>query len=127
MSDDDLAQVTRLEQLLLDPVLRADRAQVEALLHPDFLEHGASGRMWTRDAMVAALVDNPAVAGTGADFIAVELAPDVVLLTYRVLGHAGSLRSSVWVRDPDAGWRVRFHQGTRSTDGRLVPRPRQGI
>lgn len=126
MSDDDLAEVTRLEQLLLDPALRADPAQVEALLHPDFLEHGASGRVWTRDAMVAALSDDPAVAGAGADFVAVKLAPDVVLLTYRVLGPAGSLRSSVWVREADAGWRVRFHQGTRTTDVQTARHSPQG-
>jgi hypothetical protein len=115
--DDDLAEVTRLEQLLLDPALRADPAQVAALLHPEFVEHGASGRVWNRDAMVGALSSDPAVAGAGADFVAVKLAPDVVLLTYRVLGPTGSLRSSVWVRDDGAGWRVRFHQGTRVPPG----------
>ena len=42
-----------------------------------------------------------------------RLAEDVVLLTYRVTGEPGSLRSSLWVRDSEAGWRLRFHQGTR--------------
>lgn len=124
--DDDLAEVTRLEQLLLDPALRADPPQVEMLLHPDFLEHGASGRVWTRDAMADALSVDPAVAGVGADFVAVGLAPDVVLVTYRLIGPAGSLRSSVWVRDADAGWRVRFHQGTHTTDVETAPRRPQG-
>lgn len=114
---EDLAEVVRREQALLDPALRAEGARVEELLHPDFVEHGASGRVWDRASMVAALAEDPAVAGPAGDFVATALADDVVLLTYRVGGPRGSLRSSVWVRDDGAGWRVRFHQGTRVASG----------
>ncbi|MCW2819953.1 MAG: putative RNase [Marmoricola sp.] len=110
---EDLAEVVRREQALLDPALRAEGACVEELLHPDFVEHGASGRVWDRDSVVAAMSDDPAVAGPAHDLEATALAEDVVLLTYRVTGPRGSLRSSVWVRTDGAGWRVRFHQGTR--------------
>jgi hypothetical protein len=110
---EDLAEVLRREQALLDPALRADGERVEELLHPDFVEHGASGRVWDRPAIIAAMAEDPVVAGPAQDFVATALADDVVLLTYRVTGPRGSLRSSVWVRTDDQGWRVRFHQGTR--------------
>jgi hypothetical protein len=59
--------------------------------------------------------NNPAVSGDAADFCPEELAHDVVLLTYRIVGEQVSLRSSVRVREPGQGWRIRFHQGTRSS------------
>ena len=46
--------MVRLEQRLLDPAVRARPDLVAALLHPDFLEYGASGRVWDRAAVVAA-------------------------------------------------------------------------
>ncbi|SNR90749.1 hypothetical protein SAMN06272737_1384 [Blastococcus mobilis] len=83
------------------------------LLHQDFQEFGASGRVWDREAIVDALAADPAAPGPAEAFAPVRLAEDVVLLTYRVSGEAGSLRSSLWVRDTAAGWQLRFHQGTR--------------
>jgi hypothetical protein len=84
-----------------------------ALIADDFVEFGASGRRWTA-AEVRALVE----AGPDAlprlaleDFAAAELAPGVVLVTYRLAGERPSQRSSIWVRRGD-GWAMRFHQGT---------------
>lgn len=110
---DDLAEVVRLERELLDPDVRSSLERTRTLLHRDFVEYGASGRVWDRAAMMAALADDPGGSGEGVDFAPVQLADDVVLLTYRVLGDTGSLRSSVWVRE-SSRWQVRFHQGTRS-------------
>ena len=81
------------------------------------MEHGASGRVWGRDSIIAALGDDPRPTGEAAGFESVRLADDVVLLTYRLLGEIGSLRSSVWVREQDE-WLVRFHQGTRAPGSR---------
>jgi ribonuclease HI len=114
VEDEDLAEVVSRERQLLDPAVRASGDRVRELLHPDFLEYGASGRIWARAAVIAALADDPDVSGEGIDFSPVKLADDVVLLTYRIQGDAASLRSSIWVKDPVRGWRLRFHQGTRS-------------
>ena len=38
-----------MERALLTDEVRADRAAVAALLHPDWQEVGRSGRLWTRD------------------------------------------------------------------------------
>lgn len=110
--DGDLAEVVRRERRLLDPAVRCRPEEVEGLLHPEFVEVGSSGTLWDRPAIIAALSADPAVAGDAEDVEPHRLCDDVVLVTYRVAGAPGTLRSSVWVRDPVAGWRLRFHQGT---------------
>ena len=108
-----LAQIGALEQRLLDPEVRARPDEVERLLHPDFREVGASGRTWTRAALVAALRDDPGAGAAMDDVQATRVTEDVVLLTYTAVPPAGprSRRSSVWVASA-GGWRVVFHQGT---------------
>jgi ribonuclease HI len=104
--------VEALERELLRPDTRADIGRTGVLLHPEFTEIGSSGRLWTRDAMMMALEENPAAETEleilGADRVGAE----AVLLTYRSQGRTGSsLRSSLWVLD-GTQWRLRFHQGT---------------
>ena len=102
--------VVALERRLLDPAVRSDPAAVEALLHPDFREIGATGGMWDRAAIIASLSADPGVpAALPSAVDAREVADGVVLLTYAL---AGSLRSSLWVRGGPEGWQVLFHQGT---------------
>lgn len=112
----DLLEVIRREKLLLDPAVRTSGEDVSALLHPDFVEFGASGRFWDRESVIAALRSDPAVSGDGMDFRAQPLADNVVLLTYRINGEQTSLRSSVWVFELAHGWLLRFHQGTNSSN-----------
>ena len=45
----DEEHVVAMERALLTDEVRADRAAVAALLHPDWQEVGRSGRLWTRD------------------------------------------------------------------------------
>jgi ribonuclease HI len=108
-----LEEVVALELRLLDPAVREDREEVERLLHPEFREIGASGRLWNRDEMVAALAEDPGTGATASEIEARVVGEGVVLLTYVAESAAGrSLRSSLWVRGEDS-WRVLFHQGTR--------------
>ena len=114
--DPGLDEVVRSELALLDPAVRADAELVRALLHPEFCEVGASGRVWTTEEIVVALGEETGRAPVQVrDVAASELAPGVVLLTYRVEGAGGaSRRSSVWLREPkDGRWLLRYHQGTR--------------
>ncbi len=106
------AIVEALERELLLPETRSDLGRTGVLLHPDFTEIGTSGRIWTRDAMMMSLEDNPSgpteLEILGAD----RLGEQTILLTYRSHARAGTaLRSSLWVHD-GAQWRLRFHQGT---------------
>ena len=110
----DLRQVVDGELALLRPDVRRDPQRVVALLHPDFQEYGASGRAWDRGSIVSVTsgTDAPIQA---TDLRTRDLGADAVLVTYRS-HEAGreALRSSVWLRDPDAGWLLLFHQGTPS-------------
>src|SRR4051812_44889374 len=99
------------ELALLEPEVRRDPERVRAFLHPDFVEFGASGRVWDRESIgtVTSGVDERI---TASGLVPCRLAHDVVLLTYR--SHATgrqALRSSTWVR-VDGDWLLLFHQGT---------------
>jgi hypothetical protein len=112
VADDDFSGALQGELRLLDPATRADPQLTRSLLHPDFTEFGASGRIWDRDSIVEAMAADPGLPTAAEEMRGLQLAPDVVLLTYRVNRPQGSsLRSSIWVRMP-SGWVALFHQGT---------------
>ncbi|MGX2993851.1 nuclear transport factor 2 family protein [Streptomyces sp. JNUCC 64] len=107
------------ELRLLDPEVRPSPELVGELLHPEFTEIGASGRLWDRASIIAALADRP---GGGVRPITTSrmrgtrLAPDLVHLTFDT-DNNGRLahRSSLW-RRTEGGWRLFFHQGTPFID-----------
>jgi ribonuclease HI len=103
-----LEHVIALELSLLDPDVRRTPERVELLLHADFCEYGASGRIYDRESIVAALATEPGSDWEASDVRAREVSGGVVLVTYRA---SGSLRSSLWIEGLD-GWRMLFHQGT---------------
>lgn len=111
-----------LEQSLHRPEVRSSRSSVEALLASAFTEIGASGRFYDRGTTVEGLLNEPPTSHewlpVAQDFVASQLAEDVVLVTYRIVHEAAgnlpgrsTLRSSIWVLE-DGSWRMRFHQGT---------------
>lgn len=104
--------VEALERELLRPDVRSDIGRIGVLLHPEFMEIGSSGRVWTRDAMMMSLEESPG-SPMELELIGAErIGADTILLTYRSHSRDGAaLRSSVWVLD-GGQWRLRFHQGT---------------
>ncbi len=112
--DPDCAEVVKRELLLLAPAVRADPGRVRALLHPDFVELGASGRIWDAEGIAVSLAadsapdqaapdqgtiewaapdqtapdqgsrDESAVALPAVDLKPMSLSADIVLLTYRI-------------------------------------------
>lgn len=115
MSADRLvAAAWEAEEALLTPAVRGDRARLESLLAPDFAEIGQSGRLWTREEIVAELVSDatPLPSAVLTERASRLVSEGTVLLTYRLeLDGAVSRRSSLWERDGD-GVRCLFHQGT---------------
>jgi hypothetical protein len=98
------------------------------VLDDGMIEFGKSGNRNDKRQIMAALAAAPANE-TPADFLemtdvnAMQLSPDAVLLTYRLVARPGapdsaipSLRSSVWKRNGGA-WRLIFHQGTKTGTG----------
>jgi hypothetical protein len=116
-NDEAVAAAVAGELRLLDPAVRRAPEQLTDLLHPDFLEFGASGRRWSRPDIIEELAAEQNPGGQQAvaevsDLTGTRLAADVVLVTYvSQRGSRRCRRSSVWRRTP-AGWRVFFHQGT---------------
>src|SRR5450631_2368374 len=110
----DRSEVVGRERLLHDPAVRADPGRVRRLLHPDFVEFGASGRIWDGKEIVEALVAESAPPQHRAvDIVPVSLGVDTVLLSYRIDDpERPSLRGSVWLRNDVGEWLLRFQQGT---------------
>jgi ribonuclease HI len=109
LSDEDV--VVGLERSLLSDEVRVDPAAVAALLHPDWSEIGRSGRLWTREEMLAVI--GPLESPVTLDLVVVSrVTADTILLVWRaVTDRRSTLRSSWWVRER-GHWRQRFHQGT---------------
>ncbi|MEO5663574.1 MAG: ribonuclease HI family protein, partial [Nocardioides sp.] len=108
LSDEE--QVIALERSLLTDEVRSDRAAVAALLHPQWQEIGASGRLWNRDDQLDEI--GPIEAVTLDVVNLARLTPDLILLVWRASSDDGTrLRSSLWQRT-GGQWQQRFHQGT---------------
>jgi ribonuclease HI len=106
----DEEHVVAMERALLADEVRGDRAAVAALLHPQWQEVGRSGRLWTREDLLAGVGPIDPVS---LDVVSVERVDrDTILLLWRALADERStLRSSLWVR-VGGQWQQRFHQGT---------------
>jgi hypothetical protein len=117
-TDIDVAEVLKLERELQTAGCRRDRARVSALLAEDFIEVGASGRIWDRPSAL--------------ELLGAESEDDAVIevrhLTGRVIGDGFVMahwdsdrggrrarRTSLWRREP-GGWRLVHHQGTLLTE-----------
>ena len=108
----------QLEERLLQPEVRHAPAELAKLLADEFVEFGSSGQVYDKPAIVEALARQSGIRISIADFRAVRLAPEAVLVTYRALSCYSegelahhSLRSSIW-KQADRSWQMVFHQGT---------------
>ena len=107
-----LTSARAAEEAMLAPELRRDPKRVRELLHPDFVEVGRSGRRWSRDDIVTALADEHPLPVVTDEWEAVELAPNLALVTYTITGPGQPSRhASLWVQS-DGRVQLRFHQGT---------------
>lgn len=113
-NEEACAEIIRRERQLLDPEIRRQPDLVRALLHPEFVEFGASGSIWNAESTIDALASEQTPDEiTATDFLASSLAPDVILLTFKSdSASRACLRSSVWIRSDGNKWLLRFHQGT---------------
>jgi len=111
-------EIEELERHLLTPATRASSKALDKRLTEDFIEIGASGRIYDKATILASL---PEEAGDWTyhltDFALRKISPDTVLATYRLVTYRNAaaerrtLRSSLW-RQENGDWRMMFHQGT---------------
>jgi len=119
-----LAELRCREPIFHRPELGTTRADFEGMTTADFWEIGASGRRYSRSAVLETLEERLAHGSAGhqsparefwetTDFRCQELAPDVYLLTYTLRQQGGRItrRATIWRRSGD-GWKIVFHQGT---------------
>ncbi|MEU0098055.1 nuclear transport factor 2 family protein [Streptomyces sp. NPDC006267] len=108
------------ELRLLDPAVRASAQLLASLLHPEFREIGTSGRLWSRESIIASLTADDAPRPgplTASRMRGAQLCADVVHLTFDTESRGiRSHRSSLWRLTPE-GWRLYFHQATPFDDG----------
>jgi len=113
-------QLLRMEYALADPQVRQNMDVMDTIIHADFMEIGASGRVFNKASimdMMETEQNYPAYEVT--DFNVIALGEDQALVTFSIPARKsedevkpGSLRSSLWVKAGDT-WQIRFHQGTR--------------
>lgn len=98
-------------------VMSYEMIQMESLLAEDFFEFGSSGLSFDKQAIMEAVskdTTDVSFSYTVTDFKVKQLAPDVVLATYRTRRHPddkSALRSSIWKLN-EGEWQMVFHQGT---------------
>lgn len=104
-------QVIASELALLSDRLREDPPSAAALLHPDFTEISASGRLLSREETLERIT--PIDGGYEAEeLIAEQIIDGVILLRFETVSAHGRARcSALWVRSGDR-WLLRHHQGT---------------
>ena len=125
-----------LEEHLLDPAVRRDSKAVVSYLTDDFLEFGGSGRAFDKAAILEDLAkesqdEPPRPASLLSDFKTRDLAPNVILATYRATRFnaegepiSQSWRSSIWTH-VNGQWQITFHQGTPIPSPQITAAPTQ--
>jgi hypothetical protein len=109
------AQMKALEERLLQREVRSDEASLARLIADDFVEFGASGKVWNKSEVISGLKTEAFVTRLISDVEVRALADDVVLVTYICRSSTTSLRSSIWRRE-EKRWQMTFHQGTPMAD-----------
>jgi hypothetical protein len=110
-----------LEQRLAQIEAKLLPREAESLIVDEFVEIGASGRIWRKAEILRALKQWPAIERTLEDFRVTELGGSCCLVTYRSIRieqesqqSRSTLRSSIW-KQRGEGWQIVFHQGTPCT------------
>jgi hypothetical protein len=82
----DIAEhLKTLEQALLSDSTRRNSEEVSSLLAEQFREFGSSGRVYSKQEVIAALQEETPVMLSLLDFEMLPLSPDVALVTYQSL------------------------------------------
>ena len=114
---DILAELSRREPIFHRAEFGTSRADFENMTAPDFWEVGASGRQYSRAAVLDELEKRFAAPHRDvwetSDFRCRKLAPNVYLLTYALVqdNTRRTRRATIWERCGQ-GWRIIYHQGT---------------
>jgi hypothetical protein len=116
-----LAELSAREPIFHRPEYGTTRADFDKLMVEDYWETGASGRRYSRAAILDEMERRYAAPYADvwetSGFHCRQLAQDVYLLTYTLLQDRQRLtrRSTIWQKTPE-GWKIVYHQGTLVLD-----------
>jgi hypothetical protein len=107
-----------LEQRLAQVDKRLSAEDAGSLIAEDFVEFGASGKVWSKAEIIAAMSQWAPIERIVENFSVRELSASVCLVTYKMVevtqdrrNSHFTLRSSIW-RYTGERWQIVFHQGT---------------
>jgi hypothetical protein len=112
-----LAELSAREPIFHRPEFGTSRADFERVTVQDYWETGASGRRYSRKAVLDGLEERFSVPHEDvwqtSDLQCRRLGPGTYLLTYTLLQDNQRLtrRATIWQRMAD-GWKIVYHQGT---------------
>jgi predicted RNase H-like HicB family nuclease len=112
-----LAELSRREPIFHRPEFGTTRADFEHMTAEDYWETGASGRRYSRQAVLDGLEERFSVPHADIwetrEFHCRRLSEDTYLLTYTLLQDHQRLtrRATIWRGTAD-GWKIVYHQGT---------------
>jgi hypothetical protein len=112
-----LAELSSREPIFHRPEFGTTRADFERMTAEDYWETGASGRRYSRQAVLDMLPERFSVRHEDVwetrDFHCRRLSADTYLLTYTLLQDKQRLtrRATIW-RSTAGGWKIVYHQGT---------------
>lgn len=117
MIKDQLTEIIyQRERSLLSFSVRTSKEALNKLIADDFVEFGASGKIYNKQDVLDSLPSETARTYIIKDFKVKELGEDAALATYKIVEDGmQSLRSSIW-KKINGDFRMIFHQGTRSKD-----------
>ena len=123
-----LEELKSREPIFHRPEFGTTRADFENMMDADFSEIGASGRRYSKEYVLSELEKRHQHPDKDiwetSDFHCRELAPDLYLLTYKLIQNKirKTRRTTLW-RQTKVGWKIVFHQGTIvEDDGWIQPR-----
>lgn len=116
ISPQDVDELRKLEESLWVAQTRFDKASMEQILSPAFVEFGRSGKVYSREDTLSTAYRDIRCTLPLKNFAAHLIDTNVFLVTYvsESISDGEVLvanRSSIWIKTP-GGWQLRFHQGT---------------
>ncbi len=112
-----LDELQRREPIFHRSEFGTTRESFGQMMDADFWEVGASGRRYSREYVLDALVERQSVSHNDlwetSGFHCAELGSDTYLVTYTLVQNKTRLtrRATIW-RRTGGGWKVLYHQGT---------------
>lgn len=110
---DAFTLIEKLEREIATQSISKNSARLNQLLADDFQEFGKSGKIYSKDQIVAMLSDAAPGKIEMSNLKFKALAGDVVLVTYQSSSNGiNANRSSIWIRRDGVKWQLLHHQGT---------------